>query len=162
MLRYIEGNEVKLTPNDGIFIDAEFYYTKEKFTALEPHRLFPKSGGNKYVTLLDGEGNQVAIIRDTAALLPESRKTVEDALEEYYMIPRITRFISMVDTFKIWMWTAETDHGIITFEIKNHISTVKPLYDGRVLITDTSDNRYEIPDYRKMDPRSVKMIETML
>ena len=78
------------------------------------------------------------------------------------MIPRITRFISMVDTFKIWMWTAETDHGILTFEVKNHISTVKPLYDGRVLITDTSDNRYEIPDYRKMDPRSVKMIERML
>lgn len=162
MLRYIEGAEVRLTPNDGIFIDAEFFFTKEKLTGLEPHRLFPKSGGNKYVSLLDADGNEAAIIRDTALLTPDSRKTVEDALEEYYMIPRITRFISMVDTFKIWMWTAETDHGILTFEVKNHVSTVKPLYDGRVLITDTSDNRYEIPDYRKMDPRSVKMIETML
>ena len=162
MLRYIEGPEVKLTPNDGIFIDAEFFYDREKLVGLEPHRLFPKSGGNKYITLLDANGAEAAIIRDTSLLLPDSRKTVEDALEEYYMIPRITRFISMVDTFKIWMWTAETDHGILTFEVKNHVSTVKPLYDGRVLITDASDNRYEIPDYRKMDPRSVKMIETML
>ena len=161
MLRYIEGSEVRITPNDGIFIDVEFY-GGETYTALEPHRLFPKSGGNKYVTLLNAEGEQVAVIRDTADLMPDSRKAVEDALDEYYMIPRITRFISMVDTFKIWMWTAETDHGILTFEVKNHISTVKPLYDGRVLITDTSDNRYEIPDYRKMDPRSVKMIERML
>ena len=54
MLRYIDGPEVRFTPNDGIYIDAEFYYTKEKLTGLEPHRLFPKSGGNRYVTLLDG------------------------------------------------------------------------------------------------------------
>lgn len=161
MLRYIDGPEVRFTPNDGIFIDAEFY-TGEKLTGLEPHRLFPKSGGNKYVTLLDGDGNQVAVIRDTKNLTEDSRQVVEQALEEYYMIPRITKFIKMVDTFKIWMWTAETDHGVLTFEVKNHISTVKPLYDGRVMITDTSDNRYEIPDYRKMDKRSVKMIEKML
>lgn len=161
-MRYIEGPEVKLTAHDGIFLDAEFYFTKEKLTGLEPHRLFPKSGGNRYVALIDQAGNQVAVIRDTSTLLPDSRKAVEDALEEYYMIPRITRFVKMVDTFKIWMWTAETDHGTLTFEVKDHVSTVKPLYDGRVLITDTSDNRYEIPDYRKMDKRSVKMIETML
>lgn len=162
MLRYIDGPEIRITPNDGIFVDAEFYHTKEKLTGLEPHRLFPKSGGNRYVTLLDAEGNEVALIRDTANLAPESREVIERALEEYYMIPKILRFISMVDTFKIWMWTAETDHGILTFEVKNHISTVKPLYDGRVMITDTSDNRYEIPDYRKMDKRSVRMIEKML
>ncbi|MBQ7638246.1 MAG: DUF1854 domain-containing protein [Clostridia bacterium] len=162
MLRYIDGPEVRFTQTDGIFLDAEFYHTKEKMTGLEPRRLFPKSGGNKYVTLLDGEGNDVAIIRDTANLLPGSKEAVENALEEYYMIPKITKFISMVDTFQIWMWTAETDHGVLTFEVKGHISTVKPLYDGRVMITDTSDNRYEIPDYRKMDKRSVKMIETML
>ena len=162
MIKYIEGPEVRFTENDGIFIDARFYFTGETLTGLEPHRLFPKSGGNKYVTLLDGTGEEVAVIRDVSALDPESRAVVENALEEYYMIPRITKFISMVDTFKIWMWTAETDHGTITFEVRNHISTVKPLYDGRVLITDASDNRYEIPDYRKLDKRSVKMIETML
>lgn len=162
MLRYIEGPEVRITENDGIFLDAEFYHTKETLTGLEPHRLFPKSGGNKYVTLLDGKGEEVAIIRDTATLMPESRAAVEKALDEYYMIPKITKFISMVDTFRIWMWTAETDHGTLTFEVRDHVSTVKPLYDGRVLIRDASDNRYEIPDYRKMDKRSVKMIETML
>lgn len=162
MLRYIDGPEVRLTQKDGIFLDVEFYHTKEKLTDLEPHRLFPRSGGNRYITLLDSEGNQAAIIRDTEKLMPESKKAVEDALEEYYMIPKITKFIKMVDTFKIWMWTAETDHGTRTFEVKNHIATVKPLYDGRVMITDSSDNRYEIPDYRKMDKRSVKMIEKML
>ena len=74
------------------------------------------------------------------------------------MIPKILRFIKMTEKFKIWMWTAETDRGIITFEIRNHIASVKPLYDGRVLIRDANDNRYEIPDYRKLDKKSKAML----
>ena len=162
MINYIDGPEVRITPNDGIFVDAEFYHTGEKMTGLEVHRLFPKSGGNKYLVLLDDEGEQKAIIRDVNNLLPESKQTVLAALEEYYMIPRITKFIKMTDKFRVWMWTAETDHGTLTFEVRNHVSTVKPLYDGRVLIKDANDNRYEIPDWRKLDKKSRRLIEPKL
>ena len=158
MINYIDGPEARITPNDGIFVDVEFYHTKQKLTGLEPHRLFPRSGGNRYVALLDGDGNQVAVIRNADNLLPESKETLLAAMEEYYMIPRITRFIKMTEKFKIWMWTAQTDKGEITFEIRNHIASVKPLYDGRVLIKDANDNRYEIPDYRKLDKKSQKML----
>lgn len=162
MINYIDGPEVKITENDGIFVDVEFFFTKEKKCGLEPHRLFAKSGSDKYIALLDEEGNQVAIIRDINNLEPASQLVVRRALEEYYMIPRIKRFIKMTEKYKIWMWTAETDRGIVTFEIRNHIHSVKPLYDGRVLIKDADDNRYEIPDYRKMDKRSIKLFEPKL
>ena len=99
-----------------------------------------------------------AIIRNIDNLDPDSKALVEKVLDEYYMIPRITRFIEMTEKFKIWMWTAETDRGIITFEIRNHIASIKPLYDGRVLIKDANDNRYEIPDYRLLDKESQKML----
>lgn len=162
MIQYIDGPEIMITENDGIFVDAKFYHTGETLTGLEPRRLFPKSGGNRYVALLNEDGDQVAVIRDTANLIPESRKVIEKALEEYYMIPRITRFIKMTDKFRVWMWTAETDHGTLTFEVRNHISTVKPLYDGRVLIKDANDNRYEVPDYRKLDAHSRRLLEPKL
>ena len=158
MITYIDGPEVRITQRDGIFVDAEFYHTKETKAGLEPRRLFPRSGGNRYVALLDEDGEQVAVIRNADNLLPESKQALESALDEYYMIPRITRFIKMTEKFKIWMWTAETDKGVITFEIRNHIASVKPLYDGRVLIKDANDNRYEIPDYRQLDKNSQKML----
>ena len=158
MITYIDGPEARITPNDGIFVDVEFYHTKEKMTGLEPHRLFPRSGGNRYVALLDGDGNQVAVIRNADNLMEDSKAALLAAMDEYYMIPRILRFIKMTEKFKIWMWTAETDKGVITFEIRNHIASVKPLYDGRVLIKDANDNRYEIPDYRKLDKKSQKML----
>lgn len=162
MITYIDGPEIKITENDGIFVDAEFFGSNKKFTELEVHRLFPKSGGNKYLVLIDSEGEQIAVIRDAENLMPESKEVVLKALDEYYVIPKITKFISMTDKFKIWIWTAETDRGTVTFEIRNHIASIKPLYDGRVLIKDANDNRYEIPDVRKLDKRSRMLIDPKL
>jgi hypothetical protein len=148
---------VRLTENDKIFVDAEFY-SGEKFYELELHRMFPITGLTKYIALMDSEGNEIAVIRDINDLMPESREVVENCLREYYMIPRITKFIKMSERFKIWMWTAETDKGICTFEIRNHLTAIKPLYDGRVLIKDANDNRYEIPDVNLLDKHSKKLI----
>lgn len=157
MARYIEGPELRLTENDKIFVDAEFY-TGEKFTGLELKRLFPITGLRQYIALIDSEGEQIAIIRNLDDLMPESREVAEKCLEEYYMMPRIIRFVKMSEKFKIWMWTAETDRGICSFEIRNHVTALKPLYDGRVLIKDANDNRYEIPDVKKLDKKSFNML----
>ena len=157
MPRYVEGPDIRLTPNDVIFVDVEFY-TGEKFTGVVLRRMFPITGLTKYLALVDSEGEQIAIIRDLNDLMEESRAVAEKVLEEYYMIPRITKFLKMSEKFKIWMWTAETDKGVYTFEIRNHITAVKPLYDGRVLIKDANDNRYEIPDVKQLGKKSLKMI----
>ena len=157
MPRYVEGPDIRLTANDVVFVDVEFY-TGEKFTGVELRRMFPITGLTKYIALVDSEGEQIAVIRDLNDLMEESRAVAEKALEEYYMIPRITKFLKMSEKFKIWMWTAETDKGVYTFEIRNHITAVKPRYDGRVLIKDANDNRYEIPDVKQLDKKSLKMI----
>ncbi len=157
MPRYIEGPEVRFTVNDNIFVDVEFY-TGEKYEELELHRMFPISGLDKYISLLNSKGEEIAVIRSVDSLEEESRKVIEHCLREYYMIPRITKFIKMSEKFKIWMWTAETDRGVFTFEIRNHLTAVKPLYDGRILIKDANDNRYEIPDFNKLDRASRMML----
>lgn len=157
MPRYIEGPEIRITENDKIFVDVEFY-NGDKFTEVELHRMFPITGLDKYIALMDSEGNEIAVIRNVDDLSPDSRKVVKNCLKEYYMMPRITQFIEMSERFKIWMWTAETDKGTCTFEIRNHLTAIKPLYDGRVLIKDANDNRYEIPDVNKLDKRSQQMI----
>lgn len=158
ILRYIDGPEVRFKENDKIFIDMEFYHTGEVFKSLEARRMFPITGKNKYIALLDGDGEEQAMIRDIESLDIESKNVIKNCLEEYYMMPRIIRFIDMSEKFKIWMWTAETDKGIVKFEIRNHITAVKPLFDNRVLIKDANDNRYEVPDWTKLDKKSRKLL----
>lgn len=158
ILRYIDGPEVRFSVKDKIFVDMEFYHTGEVFKNMELRRMFPVSGKNKYIAVVDSEGAEQAMIRDIDNLDPDSKRAAESCLEEYYMMPRILRFIEMTDKFGIWIWTAETDKGIAKFEIRNHLTAVKPLFDNRVLIKDANDNRYEIPDYTKLDKHSKKLI----
>lgn len=162
MIRYIDGPEVRITPNGKIFLDIEFYFSKEKFEEAEARRLFPKSGAGKFISLMSRDGEPIAVIRDVKNLDSDSAAAVTNSLSEYYMIPKIKRFISMSEKFQIWLWTVETDHGEISFEIRNHIASIKPLYDGRVLIKDADDNRYEVPDINKLDARSRRMLEPKL
>lgn len=158
MLRYIDGPEVRFKVKDKFFVDMEFYHTGEVFKDMELRRMFPVSGKDKYICVVDGEGNEQALIRDINNLDELSREAVRSCLEEYYMMPRILKFTEMSEKFKIWMWTAETDKGPVKFEIRNHLTAVKPLFDNRVLIKDANDNRYEIPDYTKLDKKSQKML----
>lgn len=157
-MRYIDGPEVRFKVKDKVFVDMEFYHTGEVFKDMELRRMFPVSGKDKYITVIDGEGNEQAIIRDINNLDTISREAVNSCLEEYYMMPRILKFTEMSEKFSIWIWSAETDKGPVKFEIRSHITAVKPLFDNRVLIKDANDNRYEIPDYTKLDKKSLKML----
>lgn len=56
------------------------------------------------------------------------------------------------------LWTVETDRGEFTFEIVNHIRSLKMFYDKRILVKDSNDNRYEIPNIYDLDKRSQKLI----
>ena len=142
---------VTLTLRDGTVIDD-----------LEPRRLFPVSGSNQYITLLDQNEREVALVRDFAELDEGSEEALRECFAEFYRIPKITRILERNDTAHLWIWTVETDRGIFTFEITNVLSAIKLFYDKRVLITDSKDNRYEIPDLYQLDPKSQKSIQLEL
>ena len=154
---FINGNEIHITVKDKIFCDVEFF-SGEKFTNLEPRRLFPVSGHSQYITFLDENGEEQFILRNIENMEESQRNLLLGCLEEYYRIPKITRLISRSEKHKIWLWNVETDRGEYTFEIINHIQSMRMFYDKRILIKDGNDNRYEIPNIYEMDKRSQKLI----
>ena len=129
-----------------------------RFDGVEPRRLFPVSRADKYIALLDEEGVEVAQIRDMNDLDPESRAAVTCSLEDYYLVPAITRIISVSEKYGTLRWTVETDRGIRTFEIRNRFHDIKVYPDGRVRVRDSDDNRYTIKDHRALDARSRKLM----
>lgn len=155
---YFNGCDIKLRANDGIFADVEVIKTGEEYTALEPRRLFPVNNMYEYIAFFDGNGDEKFILRNFDGLDKDSADALSGCLDEYYRIPRITKFISMTEKFGIWIWKAQTDHGVCTFEIRNHYHSVKPMSGRRIMIKDANDNRYEIPDYNKLDKKSYRMI----
>ena len=153
----IKGDEVRSVRKDSTTVDAIFF-DGNVLENLEPRRLFPVSGGNKYITLLDKDNKEQAVIRDVDALIPESREIILACLSEYYMIPRILKVLDRTEKFGILKWTVETERGTAEFTIQNRHNDIKIFYDGRVLVRDSNDNRYEIPDYRTLDRHSLKLL----
>lgn len=143
---------VRLTMKDGTVYEN-----------LEPKMLFPFTNHVGYITLLDEDEREVRFVRDLTELDDASQQALQACFREYYMIPKITRLIDCEDKFGTLKWTVDTDRGEITFQIRNRHSDIKRLWGtNRVIIRDSNDNRYEIPDHTVMDKRSTRILFSYL
>ena len=158
---YVDNDMARFIRKDITLVDMELYDGR-KFENLEPRRLFPLSGLEKYITLLDEEGIEKAIIRDLRTLPPNERKTIESCLREYYLIPKISKINDCVEKYGVLSINVETDRGHAIIEIRNILHGLKLLYGSRVLLRDGNDNRYEIPDLAQLDRRSRQLIDSFL
>lgn len=158
---YVENDMARFTRKDITLVDMELYDGR-KFENLEPRRLFPLSGLEKYITLLDPQGIEQAIIRDIRSLPPEERAIIEDCLKEYYLIPKVTRINHYTEKYGVLSIDVETDRGHAVIEIRNILHGLKLVYGNRVLIRDGNDNRYEIPDLQQLDKHSRQQIDSFL
>lgn len=158
---YINGDEVRITRTDMCLVTVEFF-NGPTFENLEPRRLFPVTGLRKYITLLDSELKEKAIIRNLDLLIPESKQAIEECLDEYYLIPHITCIHSITEKFGIFTWDVETNRGRKKFRVVNRMRDLKALYDGRILVRDGDDNRYEIPNISDLDKRSQQLLNNEL
>lgn len=158
---YIDHDMARFTRKDATIVDLELYDGR-RFENLEPRRLFPLTGLEKYITLLDQEGKEVAVIRNLSTLPPSERKTIEECLAEYYLIPHVSQILSCEEKYGVLTLKTVTDRGNVTIEIRNILHGLKLIHGSRVLLRDNNDNRYEIPDLDRLDRKSRVMIDAFL
>ena len=143
---------VRLIKKDGTVIED-----------LEPRKLFPLTNSEMYITLLDKDEREVGFVRKLDEIDDESREVLLECFKEYYMIPKISRLLECEDKFGVLKWTVDTDRGVITFQIRNRHSDIKKLYGtNRVIVRDSNDNRYEIPDFTVLDSHSNHLLFSYL
>ena len=143
---------VRVTLKDGTVIED-----------LEPRRLFPVTRQDMFITLLDEKEKEVCFVRALDELDADSAKALLDCFADFYRVPRITRLVESVEKFGSLTWVVETDRGgPVKFRIRNRNSDIKQLRGGRILVRDTNDNRYEIPDYTVLDKHSKHLLFTYL
>ncbi len=150
-----EGDVISQYENNLVRI---VFANGETEDGLEPRRLFPVSNALSYITLLDKDGKEAAIIRSLSDLDSDSRAVVERSLEDYYLVPHILGIISRVEKYGRVHLCVETDRGTKEFDIKNRNHDIRVYDDGRVRIRDSDDNRYIIEDYQKLDKHSKKLL----
>lgn len=129
---------------------------------LEPRRLFPLSNADMYITLLDENEHEVAFIRDLAEVDDDTVKVLRDCFADHYRIPKITAVLATEEKFGTLAFRVQTDYGKTRFTIRNRHSDIKSTKAGRILIRDTDDNRYEVPDWHVLDAHSRHLLFSYL
>ena len=121
-------------------------------------RAFPLSDPDHYLGFLDGAGKDVGMLHDPDLLDSESRKIVADELEKRYFVPLVERIVTVKEEFGTVYWTVETDRGRKEIVVRNLRDNLQELSNSRVIITDIDGNRFEFPDYNKLDGKSMGLI----
>ena len=134
----------------------------QTYSRVQVKRAFPLTCDDCFIVVQDRDGKEIGSLARLDALNRASRQAVEDELERAYFTPRIQRIAKATTTNRVPRWEVETDRGPRTFEIYSGRRDVRLLGDGRILVQDADGNRYEIPDYRRLDPASQALVEEML
>lgn len=157
---YIDGDMAVFIRKDITTVDVKLQ-DGTVFENVEPRCLFPSSNRERFITLLDDAGNEQAVIRDLNALPKEQQAIIRDCMEEYYLIPHITKILSTTEKFGLITLETETDRGPARIEIRNLLYGFKQV-GNRLLLRDGNDNRYEVPDLTRLDSRSRHLLDNFI
>jgi len=154
----LEAKKIKIYRNglDDLVVELP---DGSKYEKIRDLRAFPLSNPGTFIAFRDKEDNEIGLIESIKELKSDSKKVLEEELQKSYFIPKIKRIKDLSEKFGVSQWEVETNKGTHTFNVKNR-EEVRPLSSGRVLIKDADGNRYEIPDYRKLDAKSIALLET--
>ena len=159
-VQFLDAPNVKIARNSFEEITIELP-DGTSHTNVEAVRSFPLTDSDKYITLLDNEGEEIGIIQDIKHLPRGSAEILLSELQKRYFMPKITKIHELEGQFGVTRWVVETNRGPVTFGMRTRYDVVS-LENGRVLIKDADGNRYEIENYHHLDPESIALLETQL
>lgn len=160
-IRYIGPENTEFTQTSGGFISLKIE-PDEFYSRINLYRIFPFSKQNEYISIRDSEGKEIGIIRSLKQFPAETIELFEVELNRRYFSPIISKVDSIKEEFGYSYWNVQTDAGPKRFTVQRGSNNVIPITDQRILLIDVDGNRFEIPDYRKLDEKHVKIVETIL
>lgn len=126
------------------------------------HRCFPFETPDEYVSVLDRDGREYALIRDINEFSEEAREIIRAELDRKYLCPVIYAIFSLKEKLGYSYWKVATDRGRLEFTVHDTYRSIARVGNGTLIITDVDGNRYRIDDYEKLDRPSYKKIELYL
>jgi hypothetical protein len=162
-LRYLDPEQVKVYRAESGWLCATI---ADELTVLAPRfmRARPLADPDLYISIrgADTNGKEFGLLRNWRRLDQESRRLVQQELDQRYLHTRIQRILALKDYGGLQSCELETDRGPreVTFrDVRDNV-----VYSGasRVLITDAEGNRYDIPDVTALDRRSRVLLSRIL
>ncbi|QPF72411.1 DUF1854 domain-containing protein [Roseateles sp. DAIF2] len=128
---------------------------------VNPVRAHPISAPDEGVSLVGGDGHELAWIDRLSALPAADRELLEDEFAAREFMPTI-RAIREVSTFSTpSQWTVDTERGAARFILKTE-EDIRRLGEGRLMITSSHGLQFLVPDRFALDRASKRILERFL
>ena len=146
------------------FIDSDGTY----YPRVTLRRCFPLSAQNTNIMVcapgIEMErGSEIGILKEMVEMEKESREAVERELGLHYFVPVVRKINTIRDEFGFLYWSVETDRGPKNFIMRDSIiGSTRRVSEGRWLIIDINQTRYEIRNFESLDSRSQEFLQRYL
>ena len=126
-----------------------------------PVRAFPLAAPGEGLSLVSGEGHELAWVPRLDALDQATRALIEQELAEREFAPTVLR-IEAVSSFSTpSTWSVVTDRGPTRFVLRGE-EDIRRLGEGALLIASAEGINFRIADRWRLDRRSRGMLERFL
>ena len=124
-------------------------------------RAFPIGAPDEGVSLIDGEGHELAWVPRLGALDDARRTLVAEALEQREFMPVLQRLNGVSSFGTPSTWDVETDRGPTRFVLRGE-EDIRRLGHGLLIVNDAHGVQYLIRDLLNMDRHSRKLLDRFL
>lgn len=122
----------------------------EPYVEAKVARCFPWSVPETYISIRDKDGKEIALLNSADDLDEASKAVLVRELNEKMFAPKILRVADCKEEFGVTSFTAETDRGMVTFQVRSR-DDVRVLSSTRALFRDADGNTYELADLNALD-----------
>ena len=163
-IEYANGNNAVFEDKNGIIkMKYKPNNAEEKeYDRVFLHRSFPNETADKYISVLNRDGNEICMIRDINEFDDETKKLLLRELKRKYHVFTIKKISSVKEKYGYSYWCVTDETGEREFTVQDTYKSITKITSDRIYVTDIDGNRYEIPSLSALDRRSAKRIEIFL
>jgi len=132
------------------------------FITVKPVWAAPLSHPDRFLSLLNGKGEEITTIAELGRLPDSSEMAVRHELKLRYLTPNILCVESAKCEFGVTYWTVQTDRGRRDFVTQSLQENAQWIGDGHLLLIDVDGNRFEVADVSALDQRSREFLERIV
>ena len=131
------------------------------YHGVAPVRAFPIQSPNEGISLVQGDGKEVAWIDHVDSLPEPARTLVKEELEGREFMPEISRVVSVSIYATPCTWYVETDRGPTQFVLKGE-EDIRRIGATSLLIADNHGIHFLIRDMFDIDKTTRKILDRFL
>jgi hypothetical protein len=132
------------------------------YPTVKPAWASPLSYPDRFLSLLDAKGDEIALIAEPSKLPHESLRAVNVELGRRYLTAAIETVEDARSEFGVTYWHVQTDRGPRDFVTQSLQENAQWLSPNHLLLIDVDGNRFELKNTDKMDPRSRTLLGAIL